>query len=61
MKGHLYRLHQTNEIEKEFNVEKLKQDAVAQKYYCGVNICNACLLTIQFCVILRNFGCLSSF
>jgi len=60
MCGHLYRMNEINQIEKRFHVEKLKQESITHRLHCGINFSNACLLIIQFFIILLGVGCLSS-
>jgi len=36
-KGHLYRLQQIQEIEKEIHFEKIKQESVIKKYHHVIN------------------------
>jgi len=51
-KGHLYRLQQIHEIEKQLHEEKLKHSAIIKKYHCLLSFCTACFLNVRF---LSNF------
>jgi len=38
--GHLYKLQQIHEIEKEIHFEKIKQESVVKKYHRVINFCH---------------------
>jgi len=58
-KGHLYKLQQIHEIEKEIYFEKIKQKSVVKKYHRVINFCHVCFILVQFCMFLLNV-CFSS-
>jgi len=60
-KGHLYRLQQIHEIEKQLHEERIKHSAIIKKYHCLLNFCTACFLVFQFCMFLLNVRFLSNF
>ena len=60
-KGHLYRLQQIHEIEKQIHFEKIKQKSVAKKYYRVINFCHVCFILVQFCMFMLNVGFLANF
>jgi len=60
-KGHLYRLQQIHEIEKEIHFEKIKQESVVKKYHHVINFCHVCFILVQFCMFLLNVSFLSNF
>ena len=60
-KGHLCRLQQIHEIEKQIHFEKIKQEAVVKKYQCVINFCHVCFILVQFCMFWLNVGFLSNF
>jgi len=49
-KGHLYRLQQIHEIEKQFDFEKIKQESVIKKYHHVINF-------FMFVTYLFSFVC----
>jgi len=60
-KGHLHRLQQIHEIEKQIHFEKIKQESVVKKYHRGINFFHVCFILIQFCMFLLNAGFLANF
>jgi len=60
-KGHLYRLQQIHEIEKQIHFEKIKQESVVEKYHCVINFFHFCFILVQFCMFLLNVGFLAHF
>ena len=60
-KGHLYRLQQIHEIEKEIHFEKIKQESVVKKNHCVINFLHVCFILVQFCMFLLNVGFLANF
>ena len=59
--GHLYRLQQIHEIEKQIHFEKIKQESVIKKYDCVINFFHVCFILIQFCMLLLNVSFLANF
>jgi len=53
-KGHLYRLQQIHEIEKEIQFEKIKQESVFKKYHRVINFFHVCFILLQSCMFLLN-------
>jgi len=60
-KGHLYRLQQIHEIEKQIHFEKIKQESVVKKYHHVINFFHVCFILVQFCMFLLNVGFLANF
>jgi len=60
-KGHLYRLQQMHEIEKQIYFEKIKQESVVKKYHHVINFFHVCFLLVQFCMFLLNVGFLDNY
>jgi len=60
-KGHLYRLQQLHEIEKEIHFEKIKQESVVTNYHHVINFCHVCFILVQFCMFLLNVDFLANF
>jgi len=60
-KGHLYRLQQIYEIDKQIHFEKIKQESVVTKYYRVINFFHVCFILVQFCMFLLNVGFLANF
>jgi len=60
-KGHLYRLQQIHEIEKQIHFEKIKQESVVKKYHCVFNFFHVCFILVQLCMFLLNVGFLANF
>jgi len=60
-KGHLYRLQQIHEIEKQIHIDKIKQESVVKKHHRVINFCHVCFILVQFCMFLLNVGFLSNF
>ena len=59
--GHLYRLQQIREIEKEIHFEKIKQESVVKKYHRVINFFHVCFILFQFCMFLLNASFLANF
>jgi len=49
-KGHLYRLQQIHEIEKEIHFEKIKHESVVKKYHRVINFFHVRFILVQFCM-----------
>jgi len=49
-KGHLYRLQQIHEIEKQIRFDKIKQESVVKKYHRVINL-------VMFVSYLFSFVC----
>jgi len=60
-KGHLYRLQQIHEIEKQIHFEKIKQESVVKKYHHVINFFHVCFILVQFCMFSLNVGFLANF
>jgi len=60
-KGHLYRLQQIHEIEKEIDFEKIEQESVVEKYHRVINFFHVCFILVQFCIFLLYVGLLANF
>ena len=60
-KGHLYRLQQTHEVEKEIHFEKIRQESVIKKYHRVINFFHVGFIHVQFCMFLLNVGLLTNF
>jgi len=60
-KGHLYRLQQLHEIEKEIHFEKIKQESVVTNYHHVINFFHVCFILVQFCMFLLNVDFLANF
>jgi len=60
-KGHLYRLKQIHEIEKQIHFEKIKRESVVKKYHRVINFFHVCFILVQFCMLLLNISFLANF
>ena len=60
-RGHLYRLQQIHEIEKQIHFEKIKQESVVKKYHGVINFFHVCFMLVQFCMFLLNIVFLANF
>jgi len=60
-KGHLHRLQQIHEMEKQIHFEKIKQESVVKKYHRVINFFHVCFILVQFCMFLLNAGFLANF
>jgi len=60
-KGHLYRLQQIHEIEKQIHFEQIKQESFVKKHHRVIKFFHVCFILVQFCIFLLNVGFLANF